>query len=160
MRLISAAGGGVRHAMAAVTEAALVGAIGVALVFGLALAAGEAPAGADAALARGSSAIWIDASSVKSTTTLVFGQALRFGYRSDTATSIQLQCFQPAGSDRLVFSDFRMLYPGGLGYGEPFALGPSASWTDGAATCKALLGHRSKSNRYMVEASLPFAVAP
>jgi hypothetical protein len=160
MHQFSAPGAAIRHATTAVAEAALIVAIGVALVFGYAVATGAAPTTADQALARGGSAIWIDESSVRSTSNLRFGQSLKFGYRSDAATSIQLQCYQPVGSDRLVFSDFRMLFEGGLGYGEPFDLGPSAAWTDGAASCKAMLGHRSKSGRYMVEASLRFDVAP
>ena len=159
MRVFSALGAGTRHATSAVVEGALIVAIAVALAFGFAVATGDAPGSADTALARGGSAIWIEGSAERAAN-LSFGQEVTFGYRSSGATSIQLQCYQPAGSDRLVFSDFRMLFEGGLGYGKAFDLGPSAAWTDGAADCKAMLGHRSKSGKYMVEASLRFDVAP
>jgi hypothetical protein len=159
MRIVSTIAAGSRHALIAVLEGTLVAAIAVALVFALAVTTGGAPGAADNALARGGSAIWIEGSSARAAD-LAFGRQVTFGYRSDSATSIQLQCYQPVGSDRLVFSDFRMLFEGGLGYGEPFDLGPSAAWTDGAASCKAMLGHRGKSGRYVVEASLRFDVAP
>ena len=41
-----------------------------------------------------------------------------------------------------------------------FTLGPSLAWTGGAADCTGMLGHRSKSGRYVVEASVDFGVAP
>ena len=115
------------------------------------LAVSSAPGAADARR----SSIWIEDSP-----TLSFGQPVAFGYDSDRATSIQLHCFQPVGTTNLVFADSRMLFEGGWGYGEPFYLGPSAAWTEGAATCKAMLGHRLNSGKYMIEASLTFDVAP
>jgi hypothetical protein len=117
---------------------------------------GDRPAGAGTTLARGGSSIWVQSPSGQPT----FGGSVTFGYASSTATSVQLWCYQPVSSTRLVFADARMLYSGGVGYGEPFVLGPSAAWTGGAATCKAMLGHRSNSGKYMVEASITFGVAP
>ncbi len=152
----------IRHVVAASARAALLAAVGVALVFGLAVAGNHQPVGAgDAFAATGKAAIWVDSSSYTAATTqLVFGQDVTFDWRSDTAQSIQLHCYQPVGSDRLVFADSRMLYEGGWGYGVPFVLGPSASWTGGAATCTAMLGHRTNAGKYRVEATVTFDVAP
>ena len=172
MKAVSTAASTLRHTFGVALEALLILAIAGALVFGAALATGLRPAGADSVFAArggngngggngGASAIWIDQSSLRSTdATLHFQDSLGFGYTSDSATSIQLQCFQPVGSDALVFSDFRMLFEGGVGYGEPFTLGPSLAWTGGEASCTGILGHRSNSGRYMVEATVDFPVAP
>lgn len=160
MHLRNHAAASTRHGLTALAEAALIVAIAAALTFATAVATGHGPAGAGAALARGGSAIWIDQSSYRSAGELSFGQDVNFGYRSDSATSIQLHCFQPAGSDRLVFADSRMLTADGWGYGTPFYLGPSGSWTEGAASCKAMLGNRSQSGKYRVEATVSFDVEP
>ncbi len=85
-----------------------------------------------------------------------FGDAVTFTWDSPQAQSIQLHCYQPAG--RLVFADARMLYEGGWGYGVPFVLGPSASWTGGDADCTAMLGYRAKSGHYRILASTSFHV--
>ncbi len=53
MRILTTLGGGVRHAAVAVAEAALVAAIGTAVVFAGAVATGEKPAGAGDAFAKG-----------------------------------------------------------------------------------------------------------
>ena len=53
MRILTTMGSGVRHAAVAVTEAALVAAIGTALVFAGAVATGDKPAGASDAFAKG-----------------------------------------------------------------------------------------------------------
>ncbi len=163
MNVLWAAGSSVRHSVKVVAEGLLLVAILSALVLGGALLGGSSPPGADPALAarggngNGGSALWIEASTLRDEGALHFGQDVAFGYRSDTAQSIQLQCTVDGG---LVFADARMLFEGGAGYGEPFALGPSISWTDGSADCTASLGHRSRNGRYVVEATLGFAVAP
>jgi len=165
MRVGSAIGAVARHTLGVAAQAFLIVAIVAALVIAAATAIGTGPAGADSVFAArggnggGGSTIWVDTSTLRSADgTLQFGESLNFGYRSDTAQSIQLQCFQSAGT--LVFADSRMLFEGGLGYGEPFTLGPSLAWTGGEATCTGALGHRSHSGRYVVEAQVDFAVAP
>lgn len=163
MKVLFIAASGVRHTTKAVIEAVLILAIAVALILGTAALGGFSPGGADSALAarggngNGGSSIWIATSTARTADGgLQFGQSLTFGYTSDTAQSIQLRCYQPA--DALVFSAAQMLFEGGLGYGQPFTLGPSLAWTSGAASCTASLGHRSNSGRYVVEATVTFAV--
>jgi hypothetical protein len=164
MNVLWAVGSSVRHSVKVLAEGLLLLAILGALVLGAALLGGSSPSGADSALAArggnggGGAALWIETSTARdSDGSLRFGGEVAFGYRSDTAQSIQLQCFVDGG---LVFADARMLFEGGAGYGEPFALGPSVSWTAGAADCTASLGHRARNGRYVVEASMGFAVAP
>jgi hypothetical protein len=126
-----------------------------ALVLGAAALGGNSPGGADPVLAArgGNSSIWIEAPTARTDDGgLRFGGAVTFGYRSDSAQSIQLQCFQGT----LVFAASRMLSGGDTA----FDLGPSVAWTGGAAECTGMLGHRSKSGRYVVEAKVDFAVAP
>ena len=79
-----------------------------------------------------------------------FGDQVTFTWSSNRAESIQLQCSQ---SGFLVFAD------GQLVRNDPvFTLGPSLAWKGGAADCTALLGHRARSGRYMVEATVEFGV--
>jgi hypothetical protein len=156
----------VRHTTAALFEALLIIAVIAALVIGAAAIGGTVPAGAQSVFAarggnagtngHGGSSIWIESTTVRTVDgSLAFGSTVAFGYSSDTAQSIQLQCSQ---SGVLVFADSRMLSESGSGYGESFAIGPSLAWTGGAADCTALLGHRSNNGRYFVEASVDFAV--
>jgi hypothetical protein len=150
----------VRHATKAIAEALVILAILVALVLGTALLAQSAPAGASGVQAakggNGGATIWIESATILDADGgLRFGSEVMFGYRSDAAQSIQLQCFVGGG---LVFADAHMLFEGGWGYGEPFTLGPSVSWTGGAADCTAMLGHRARNGRYVVEATVGFAV--
>lgn len=72
-----------------------------------------------------------------------------------TTGSIQLQAYVDGA---LVFSAAHMTYPGGYGYGQPFTLGPSASWTGGAAEAVAILGHRRRNGHYRVDAQTTFPV--
>ncbi|HEY3412772.1 MAG TPA: hypothetical protein VGM51_06910 [Armatimonadota bacterium] len=148
-----------RRWASAALEATLVIAIGIALVFAGAVVTRGDPAGADTALAKGGSSLWIAGATSRSPQ-LTFGQVMAFGYKSTSASSIQLHCYQPAGTGRLVFADSQMLSGDASGLSDPFELGPSAAWTSGAATCKGMLGHRSNSGKYIVEDSVTFDVAP
>jgi hypothetical protein len=151
-----------RHTTKVIAEALLLLAIMGALVLGSALLWKSAPAGADAVQAAkggsgaGGASLWIETASLRDADGLHFGADVMFGYRSELAQSIQLQCFIDGG---LVFGDARMLFEGGAGYGEPFTLGGSLSWTEGAADCTATLGHRARNGRFVTEATLGFAVA-
>jgi hypothetical protein len=154
MRVLSTAASSVRHTTGALFEALLVLLVVAALALGAAALGGSAPGGADPVLAaRGGSSIWIEGASARTADGgLQYGDDVTFGYRSDSAQSIQLQCYQGT----LVFAASRMLSAGDTS----FALGPSLAWTGGAADCSGKLGHRSKSGRYVVEAHVDFAVAP
>ncbi len=153
MKAVSTAASSVRHATGAFLEATLILAVIAALVIGAAALGGSSPGGADQVLAgRGGSSIWIDDASGRTADGgLQFGDDVTFGYRSGTAESIQLHCFQ--GGD-LVFARLGMLSRGD----NAFTLGPSPAWTDGAADCTAMLGHRAKSGKYVVEAKVAFGV--
>ena len=109
MRAMSTAASTVRHATGAFFEAILILAVIGALVLGAAALGGYAPSGADPVLAArgGGSSIWIeDAAARTADGGLQFGDSVTFGYRSDSAQSIQLHCFQ-AGT--LVFAASGML---------------------------------------------------
>ena len=153
MKGMSTAVSTTRHATGAFLEAILIFAVIGALALGAAALSGSAPGGADPVLAaRGGSSIWIEGASTRTTDGgLQFGDAVTFGYRSDSAQSIQLHCFQ----EGLVFAASGMLSQGDTA----FTLGPSLAWAGGAADCTAMLGHRSKSGRYVVEAKVDFAVS-
>jgi len=155
MKAMSTAASTVRHTTGALFEALLILAVIAALVLGAAALGGSSPGGADPVLAArgGGSSIWIeDAAARTADGGLQFGDSVTFGYRSDSAQSIQLHCRQ-GGS--LVFAAAGMLSAGDTA----FTLGPSLAWTGGAADCSGMLGHRSKSGRYVVEANVDFAVA-
>jgi hypothetical protein len=157
MRAMSAAASALRRGTGAALEAVLILAVIAALVLAVTVVTGRDPA-TPGALARGSSDIWIANSDAAAKAGLRFGDQVAFGYRSDTAQSIQLQCFKP-GTSSLVYSTGQLV-TGASGTSDPFRLGPSAAWPDGAADCKALLGHRARSGKYMVEARVAFDVAP
>ena len=155
MRVLSTAASSVRHTTGALVEALLVLLIIGALALGAAALGGHAPGGANSVLAArgGGSSIWIEGAGARTADGgLQYGDNVTFGYRSDSAQSIQLHCYQ----EGLVFAASGMLSAGDT----TFALGPSLSWTGGAADCSANLGHRSRSGRYVVEAHVDFAVAP
>jgi hypothetical protein len=153
MRAGSAINSGFRHAVEVGLQALLIAAI-VALV-ALMFSAVYKPAGfiagvADTDARRAS--IWIMDSSRDSDGSLHYGESVSFGYESSSAESIQLHCFQDGG---LVFADSGMVN----GSAESFDLGPSMAWSGGDASCEALLGHRAKSGKYVVEAKISFSVA-
>ena len=155
MKAMSTATSTFRHATVRLLEAMLILAVIGALVLGAAALGGYSPGGADPVLAArgGGSSIWIeDASARTADGGLQFGDAVSFGYRSDSAQSIQLHCRQ---GGNLVFAASGMLSDGETA----FVLGPSPAWTSGAADCSGMLGHRSKSGRYVIEAKVDFGVA-
>lgn len=87
---------------------------------------------------------------------VAFGDEVTFSVVTDEpASTIQLHVYQ---EDVLVFADSHAAFPGGYGYDDPFTLGPSASWTGGAAEATAMLGHRRKNGRFVVDAQVSFPV--
>ena len=139
MRIFTATGAGLRHATGAVTEAALVVAIGVALVFGFAVAAGGDPGGAGAVSAGNTTPSFIELSQVagRSSTTAQpsLGDYVAFttGYpRTVKNPRIEVLCYQ---GGTLVFG-----MAGSVTY--DFLLGGGGSaWKDagGMADCTANL---------------------
>jgi len=65
------------------------------------------------------------------------------------APFISMKCYQ---NGVLVGSSDHAAFPGGWYYGWPFGLGPSASWTGGAADCTFTVVHTS-SNKTVTDAS-------
>jgi|SRR6185369_7146344 hypothetical protein len=160
MRALSTAATGARRTFGAAFEATLILLVIMALALAVAMVTGRGPA-AGSAFARGGSDIWIAQSSLRAADgSLQFKDEVAFGYRSDQAQSVQLQCYQPVGGSTLVFSDSQMVDGSGSGVSNPFTLGPSLAWDGGAASCKALLGYRANSGKYMVVAKVAFDVAP
>lgn len=148
-----------------VTIAAVIGLL-VGVTF-LSASSGDAMAGG-----KGGSSIWIDASSYRAADgKLHVGQSVMVGFKTSyvdttggTGPWLQLQCYR-AGSGYegqldgvLILSDSRAGFPGGWGYGTPFTLS-GTSWHLGPANCKAVVGHKTNSGRFMVEASTSFYVA-
>lgn len=133
------AGRSFRHATTAMLEAALVVAIGAALVFGFAVATGGNPAGAGSALAGGTTSSWIELASADgtraATTQPSLGEYVGFnaGYpRTVKNPRIEVLCYR---GGTLVFG-----LAGGVDY--DFLLGGGGSaWKDagGAAGCVANL---------------------
>lgn len=153
MRAGSAIGAGVRNTLEIGLQALLIAAI-IALV-ALTFSAVYKPAGFIAGVgdtdARRAS-IWVMDSARSDDGALHYGDSVTFGYESSSAQSIQLACYQGGG---LVFGAAAMVDGGS----EAFDLGPSMAWSGGDASCEAKLGHRAKSGKYVVEATVSFDVA-
>lgn len=151
MRVISWAGASIRHAVGAAADAALVAAIGIALVFGVAVASGGNPAGAASVLAgRGGHA---GTSTAGSTIQLNAGGDLRLGGDvTFTTSTVDLG----GGEYPMVYVACSSDADGSLLYGQldhpdaTFVLGGGSSrwWqVGGSAGCKAWLhayGGKSK----------------
>jgi hypothetical protein len=169
MHLRYHAGLGFRHAATAVFEAALIIAIVAALAFWVALATGGNPGGAGSTLARGGSDIWIQDTAARSGG-LDQGEEVSFGFKTSywdadggTGPWLQLQCFRDGtgwegqNDGVRILSASRAGFEGGWGYGVPFELA-SSSWHEGPADCTGFLGHKSKSGKWMTEATVGFHV--
>jgi hypothetical protein len=139
MRILTTMGSGVRHAAVAATEAALVVAIGVALVFSTAVVTGGKPAGAGDAFAKGPR-VGAAASSVslnQDPSTLHLGSSVTFtssasGLTGNQYPMIVVSCSQNGAPVyvQLDHADATFLLGGG-----------SSQWllNGGAASCKATL---------------------
>src|SRR4051795_13434205 len=142
MRALSTAASGTRRVFGAAFEATLILLVIAALAFAFAMVNGRAPA-TGSVFAKGGADIWIASSSLSAADSgLHFKDSVAFGYQSDKAQSIQLQCFQPVGSSNMVFSGSEQV-SGTSGISDPLALGPSLAWSGGGASCQALLGYRA-----------------
>jgi hypothetical protein len=75
-------------------------------------------------------------------------------YPNGSGPYIWLKCYQ---NGVLVGSADEAAFPGGWYYDEPFYLGPSGSWTGGAANCNVTVVHMGKS-KAIVDASTSFDV--
>jgi hypothetical protein len=69
---------------------------------------------------------------------------------------IWLKCYQ---NGLVVGTTDQAAFPGGWYYGQPLYLGPSGSWTGGAATCTVTVVHMSH-GKTAVDASTSFPVNP
>jgi hypothetical protein len=88
-----------------------------------------------------------------------FGQAVTITtndpvYPNGAGPYIWLKCYQ---NGVLVGSADEAAFPGGWYYGDPFYLGPTSSWTGGAATCNVQVVHMGHS-KAIVDASTSFSV--
>jgi len=160
MRIFSATGAVTRHAAGAVMEAALIGAIAVALVFSFAVATGRNPAGADLARAGSTSSSWIELGTIDGVSAAAaqpsLGGYVHFnaGYpRTIKNPRIEVLCTQ---GGTLTFG-----MAGGVDY--DFLLGGGGSaWKDagGAANCVANLyyfGYHAGQQTYNRLATMSFA---
>lgn len=89
----------------------------------------------------------------------VFGEAIYVTtndpiYPNGAGPYIWLRCYQ---NGVLVASGDHAAFPGGWYYNWPFNLGPTASWTSGAASCTVTVVHTSN-NKVVTDASVSFDV--
>jgi hypothetical protein len=75
-------------------------------------------------------------------------------YPNNAGPWIELMCYQNGG---VVASGDHAGFPGGMGYNDPFNLGPTMSWSGGAADCTVTVFHQSN-NRFVTDASTSFRV--
>lgn len=88
-----------------------------------------------------------------------FGQAITVSanglvYPDNEGPFIEMKCLQ---NGVVVGTSDEAGFPGGLDYGTPFYLGPSASWTGGAADCTVTVFHLSN-NKMVADATTSFHV--
>jgi hypothetical protein len=89
---------------------------------------------------------------VSPTGTYTFGQAIDVttnipAYPNNAGPWIEMKCSQ---NGVVVGTSDEAGFPGGVGYQDPFYLGPSASWTGGAADCTVTVFHLNSSNTKLV----------
>lgn len=75
-------------------------------------------------------------------------------YADNAGPWIELMCYQDGV---VVGSGDHAGFPGGLGYNDPFDLGPTMSWSGGAADCTVTVFHQSN-NRIVTDAATSFHV--
>jgi hypothetical protein len=75
-------------------------------------------------------------------------------YPNNAGPWIELMCYQ---NGVLVGSGDHAGFAGGLGYNDPFNLGPTMSWSGGAADCTVTVFHQS-TNRLITDATTSFHV--
>lgn len=171
MRILSIAGGTLRHGLAAVTEAALIVGVVAALVVGAAVVGRSDPAGAEPALAATStSAVWIDELTTARSSGLQYGDGFNVGYRTrERQPWAQARCY-PNGStvfdrtyaDGSIWGENFSVYPGGpMPQGFELTDPIANNWTAGGADCVLrLVKYSSNYSRYTVLATKAFTVAP
>ena len=162
MRVLSTAAGTARHGIGAIAEAAVVVAIGAALVFGAAVVTRSDPAGAaDAYAAKGGNGGGHGGDSTTgggATAVIVVPDGVFGGTTTATAN--------PGGSDAWVH--VRCYQGGGVAMEAYVAvdgasqatiqLGPTPSWSGGEASCEAEEGYWANS-RWRVLAATTFNVS-
>ena len=75
-------------------------------------------------------------------------------YPNNAGPWIELMCYQ---NGVVVGSGDHAGFSGGMGYNDPFNLGPTMSWNGGAADCTVTVFHQSN-NRIVTDASTSFHV--
>lgn len=88
-----------------------------------------------------------------------FGQSVTFTtntpvYPNGAGPYLWLKCYQ---GSTVVGTDDHAGFPGGWYYGDPFWLGPSQSWSGGAADCTLTVVHTSN-NKIVTDARTSFHV--
>ena len=169
-----------RHAGTAIAEGALIVGIAGALVFGVAVVGGDAPTGAESALAArsGDSAVWIDgfeSSRSSSGPVLPYGSDFRAGYSTRAAEPWGFaQCWANESTvlgtpnqgtyspGDVIWSQYRALYSGGPTSRTFQLIDPiQGLWLGGGADCKlSLIKFSSNMSRKTVLATTTFAAEP
>jgi hypothetical protein len=90
-----------------------------------------------------------------------FGEAINLTtnvppYPNNAGPWIEMKCSQ---NGVVVGTSDEAGFPGGVGYQDPFYLGPSAAWTGGAADCTVTVFHlNSNSTKLVTDATTSFHV--
>ncbi len=149
------AGRSIRHVGSAIAEAALIVAIGVALVFGVAVVGGSKPAGAGNAFAAKplSGVITVQVPVAHGETT---GATVNPG---GTDVYVFVQCYAPDFGGEYVYAAY---FP--VSADKTATIGPLASslWKSGGASCRAQEGYftRNGFGKWVALAKTTFTVQP
>ena len=145
MKALSTAASAVRHTIGAVVEATLIVAIVAALAVGVAIAGGH-PAGASSVLAAGKVSISVPDGVFAGTDVATVDPA-------GGSIWVDARCYQ---SGKLVYEQWSAVN-GSLQ--ATLTLGPTPSWTSGAASCTATANQLQRSGRFKQLASTTFSVS-
>jgi hypothetical protein len=152
MRILSTAGGTLRHGLGAAAEAAVVVAIALALVFGAAVLTRTDPAGAaDVYAARGGNGH--GGGSITVPDGVFAGTTIATVNPGGSGAWARAQCYQDG---TLVYAQY---VEADSTNQATFSLGPTPLWTGGSATCTAEEGYWGSSGRWRTVAETTFDVS-
>ena len=158
MKAMSTAASTVRHAFAATSEAIVLVAILAALVVGAAILTGRAPIGAGSALgAQVKTTIVVSDGTFggMTTATVVGSGGANLASTAGTSMWVHATCIVEANGSLGLVAWERTDSSGRA----VIALGPTASWLAGSASCRADAGSFDKFGRFRVSATTTFNVS-
>jgi hypothetical protein len=157
MKALSGAASVARHSLGAVTEALLIAAIVAALALALSPLYGPArfitgTGSVDAAKGGGHGGGNTTSGVTISVPDGTFGSSVVATVKGG-APWVHVTCFQGGG---IALTDWERTDANGQ---TPIGLGPTASWSSGAATCSAEAGHFNNRSKWVIDATTSFDVS-